>query len=697
MVGAAEVKINSADVYFGTNGLIQLDATTVQQQVSTAKLIFEGDANIKALQNSTPTGIKNNSSLIRNANPNRFAEIDVHLSETGELAKPGHEGKVKGRGYDWNNPISPLILDGDWWFSDATFHSLDTGFSTGDVEHPSFFVNEGALLPGDVGSVGTVAFSDGFTQTQAGLLMLDVQANAAGATLNDKIATTRTDSEVTLNGFLHLEASTNLAPEIGEEIVLIDNGGSDPVSGTFVAMPAGTQLTLNGHLFELSYLGGDGNDVSLTSISLPPGNQPPDALNDAYVIHQGVTLVPEAGSALLDNDTDPDSDPLTVVAINGQTSAVGQTIQIAGGFLTVEADGNFEFVPTAGFIGVTSFTYAASDGTYSDTATVTINVTNVAPVADDEEYSVLHDQPLYVASGDGLLDGDSDANGDIITISAVNGQPFTFGQAISLGSGASLTVYEDGSFDYMPATGFVGQDYFTYTITDVAATDTATVNIDVTNVAPVADDDAYYVVHDQPLYQSAEYGLLNGDTDLDSDTLTVHAVNGDPEAVGESITLASGATLVVYEDGSFDYLPPAGYVGPDSFTYTITDGADFATATVTIQVTNQAPQASDDLYSVVEGDSLYESALYGLLANDLDPDSDLLTVVAVNGVGFEEGYDYITLTLTSGASLTVYSDGSFDYTPAVGFVGPDSFTYTIFDGVEYSTATVFIDVLDDGM
>jgi hypothetical protein len=452
--------------------------------------------------------------------------------------------------------------------------------SVGDLELEIDLTNTGTLAPGGVGTVGTMSFIDGFTQTNSGLLLLDIHDTQD----HDQLGSS---GPISLDGSLQLDADFASPPSLSSEIILIDNDGTDPISGAFVGMVEGTQLTLDGYLFELSYIGGDGNDVSLTAISPPPGNQPPDALNDAYEIHHGDTLVAGAGSELLYNDTDPEFDPLTVVAVNAQTNAVGQAIQITGGSLTVEEDGTFVFVPTPGFIGVSSFTYNVSDGTSSDTATVAIHVTNEAPVA---------------------------------------------------------------------------------------------------------DDDAYYVVHDQPLIQSADYGLLDGDADIDSDILTVYAVNGDPEAVGESITLPSGASLTVDQDGSIMYYPAAGFVGLDSFTYTVTDGADFDTATVTIQVTNQAPTAHNDYYWVLENDFLIESGPTGLLANDVDPDYDPLTVVAVNGVAFEEGFDYILIVLDEGGTLIVYSDGSFDYTPAADFVGVESFTYTIFDGVDYATATVTITV-----
>jgi hypothetical protein len=89
--------------------------------------------------------------------------------------------------------------------------------------------------------------------------------------------------------------------------------------------------------------------------------------------------------------------------------------------------------------------------------------------------------------------------------------------------------------------------------------------------APVAADDAYSVAAGTKL--NASPGVLSNDSDPDGDALTA-AVATSP---------AHGA--VAFEgDGSFTYMPNAGYAGPDSFTYTATDGRLKSTATVSITV-----------------------------------------------------------------------------------------------------------------
>ena len=68
--------------------------------------------------------------------------------------------------------------------------------------------------------------------------------------------------------------------------------------------------------------------------------------------------------------------------------------------------------------------------------------------------------------------------------------------------------------------------------------------------------------------------VLANDTDSDSDALTA--------TVG---SFTAGASVTVNADGSFLYLPPAGFSGNDTFTYIVNDGHGHnVTGTVTIHV-----------------------------------------------------------------------------------------------------------------
>jgi hypothetical protein len=109
-----------------------------------------------------------------------------------------------------------------------------------------------------------------------------------------------------------------------------------------------------------------GQDTTLASIAVTEPNLPPTAADDTYTTAAGTTLtVPEPG--VLANDTDPEDQPLTAVAPSA-TEAAGE--------VELNSDGSFTYTPAAGFSGVDTFTYSASDGTgTSAAATVLITVT----------------------------------------------------------------------------------------------------------------------------------------------------------------------------------------------------------------------------------------------------------------------------------------------------------------------------------
>ena len=182
------------------------------------------------------------------------------------------------------------------------------------------------------------------------------------------------------------------------------------------------------------------------------------------------------------------------------------------------------------------------------------------------------------------------------------------------------------------------------------------------NLVPVAIDDTGAVDN----ASSVTIDVLVNDSDADGDTLTiVSATQG-------------GNGSVVYLAGNITYTPNAGFVGTDSFTYTISDGEETAMATVTVDVTgtpieNTAPVAVNDTGSVDNASSI----TINVLENDSDADGDALTVSNV-GQG------------NNGS--VVYTASSVTYTPNADFVGSDSFVYTITDGTDTATATVSITV-----
>ena len=228
----------------------------------------------------------------------------------------------------------------------------------------------------------------------------------------------------------------------------------------------------------------------------------------------------------------------------------------------------------------------------------------------------------------------------------------------------AVAINPDGSYTYTPAAGYSGADSFTYTVTDAAAqTATATVHLTVSPpAAPVATDDNGTTAFETPLVVAAPGVLAN-------DTGTGLSVTGH--------TSPTHGAVAINPDGSYTYTPAAGYSGADSFTYTVTDAAaQTATATVHLTVSPPAaPVATDD-----NGTTAFETPLVvaapGVLANDTG------TGLSVTGH-----------TSPTHGAVAINPDGSYTYTPAAGYSGADSFTYTVTDAAaQTATATVHLTV-----
>ena len=157
-----------------------------------------------------------------------------------------------------------------------------------------------------------------------------------------------------------------------------------------------------------------------------------------------------------------------------------------------------------------------------------------------------------------------------------------------------------------------------------------------------------------------------------SSTHTVAITSSDPAAV-----LPANAALV---GGAQTFSITLETGGPTTVTATdVTDGTKSPGTSSPIPVTNTAPTAVDDSYSMVQ-DRTLDVAAAGVLANDSDPQGQPITVAAPRPVSGP-----------SHGSLTLRANGSFTYTPDADWSGSDSFTYRATDGFLTSTsATVTI-------
>ena len=503
------------------------------------------------------------------------------------------------------------------------------------------------------GAAGSFSYSvnDGNGGTDSQTVTLNVTPVNDAPVAGDDVYTTNEDAP------LSIPAAAGLL--LGDTDIDGDSlnvsGFTQPANGTVAVAPDGSFLyTPNGNFNgsdSFTYTVSDGNGGSATgtvTIAVAPANDVPVANDDSYNATEDVTLVVPAFLGVGANDSDLDGDTLTFTVNTPPTN----------GAVTLNPDGSFSYTPGPGYSGTDSFTYSASDGNGGTAAaTVTINVigTNDAPVATDDGFVVAEDGVLTIAAP-GLLGNDSDPDGDGISVDNIIAPP----------ANGVLTWNPDGSFSYTPNPNFNGTDSFTYETSDGrGGTDTATVTIGVTpvNDAPVAQNDAAATIEDTP----ALGNVLSNDTDVDGDALNAILVSGPAHG-----------SLTLNPDGSFTYTPAANYNGPDSFTYKANDGqadSNIATVSIAVGAANDAPVAQNDAAAATED----TPASGNVLTNDTDVDGDALNAILVSGPAH--------------GSLTLNADGSFTYTPAANYNGPDSFTYKANDGqADSNVATVSITV-----
>ncbi|MFA9388597.1 MAG: Ig-like domain-containing protein [Prolixibacteraceae bacterium] len=496
------------------------------------------------------------------------------------------------------------------------------------------------------------------------------------------------------------------------------NNGLDSLAAGESVTETFTQTIIDGH---------GGSHTSTLSITINGANQAPVLANDVNSTIQIAVITQADGSgSLLSNDDDIDNNTLTVTQINGIPSSTG-TLTGTHGTLTWLSDGTYVYTPNADMVNLLAgqsvqdiFTYTATDGTVSRTATltITINGSNVAPVLADDTNSTIETEVItYNSAGSSgnIVANDTDANGDALTITQINGIPSSTGTVT--GSYGTLAWLSNGRYTYTPNSSLssltasdVLSEVFTVTVSDgngESGTSKLTITINGRNDLPVLADDTNSTIETTAVNQTDGSGnLLANDTDAEGAVLVVASING----VSNPSTDVTGTygKLNWNSDGTYTYTPNSsmsslavGVSVVEEFTVIVSDGAG-GTATSTLRITingaNAAPLAVNDTNSTIETAVVSNSSSNSsgtLLNNDSDIDGDALTISLMNGNATKS---------TSGTygTLSWNNDGTYTYTPnasmaslAAGQSVQENYTYTVSDG-NGGTATATLTITING-
>ncbi|MFH5947281.1 DUF4082 domain-containing protein, partial [Roseomonas xinghualingensis] len=459
------------------------------------------------------------------------------------------------------------------------------------------------------------------------------------------------------------------------------------------------------------------------------GNQAPVARNDSGLGTAPGVPLHIAATTLLANDSDPNNDPLAISSVGG---AVNGTVAYNAGTQTVT------FTPQAGYTGPASFTYTVTDGrTGTSSASVSVEV--------DPALTTLGlfnpgDAPSVVSTNDSgavelgvrfqsnvagsitgirfykgpsntgthignLWDaaGRSLATATFTAESASGWQQVNFAVPVAITAGTTyvasyhttsgyysstpgyfstahsngpLTAPADGTgggngvYAYGGSSQFPGDSYSaTNYWVDVMLRPNGTQS----NQPPVAVADSGFSTARDTVLQIAASALLGNDSDPNGDTLSITGVSGATNG-----TVAYNSTTQ-----TISFTPTAGYTGPGSFSYTVSDGrGGTATAGVSLTVapaTNQPPVAVADSGFSTARDMALQIAASALLGNDSDPNGDTLSITGVSGA-------------TNGTVAYNSTTQTISFTPTAGYTGPGSFSYTVSDG-RGGTATAGVSLI----
>jgi VCBS repeat-containing protein len=546
------------------------------------------------------------------------AQVDVTVTPVNDIPVAGKDSAVT----DEDQAVDIAVLGND---GDADGDALTiTGAS---AEHGTVTVNGDGTLTykGNPNFHGadtiTYGIDDGHGGIATAIVAVTVNSVNDGPVAKNDAATVDEDTSVTVN------VLRNDSDVDGDQLAIT---GASAGHGTVTVNEDGT-LTYKG---DANY---NGNDTITYSISDGKGGT--SGASVAVTVNS-VNDVPAAkdDSATVDEDTS-----VTVNVLGNDSDADGDTLSVTGasaghGTVTVNEDGSLTYKGDANFNGTDTINYTVSDGkggTASATVAVTVNAVNDAPVATGDVAVTDEDTKVTV----NVLGNDGDVDGDSLTVTAASAAHGT------------VTINGDGTLIYAPTANYNGADTISYSISDgKGGTASASVSVTVNSVndAPVAKNDTATVNEDSVV----RIAVLANDSDVDGDKLSVTGAS------------AEHGTVIVNKSGTIDYMPGTNYNGPDTITYTVSDGnggTSTATVSVTVNPVNDQPTAGGDT-AVTDEDI---PVIINVLANDGDIDGDALSVTGASALH---------------GGVTINGNGSLTYTPSANYNGPDTITYTISDG-----------------
>ncbi len=331
--------------------------------------------------------------------------------------------------------------------------------------------------------------------------------------------------------------------------------------------------------------------------------------------------------------TDPNSTNLTYSASGLPTGASFNT-----------STHTFSWTPTYSQAGSYNVTLAVSDGSLSDSETITITVSNVdrAPVL-----AAISNQTVNEGANLSFSISGSDPDGDPLSYSA-GGLP----------AGATFSATNQ-VFSWTPTYSQAGNYNVTFTVSDGTLSASQTVNIAVLNV------------NRPPVLSPISNQTVNENQAL---TFTISGTDPDGNALTYSASGLPGGASFNSSTRTFSWTPSYSQAGSYNVAFAVSDGTLTASQTVAITVNNVN---RPPVLNSIGNKSVTAGQLLSFVISGSDPDGDALT--------------YSASGLPAGATFNT-STRAFSWTPTFSQAGNYSVTFTVSDGSLTASETITISV-----
>jgi VCBS repeat-containing protein len=442
----------------------------------------------------------------------------------------------------------------------------------------------------------------------------------------------------------------------------------------FISHTGGTQFDGTDTLIHIERLMFSDATIDLTQ------NNAPIAYDDTASTNEDVGTYNSGSASVLDNDFDWEHSSLSVTpgTFNGMF-----------GTLTLNANGTYTYTPYASTQSLAqgqsvqdSFNYTVSDGSLTDTGTLTITIggLNDAPVANTDTASTTENASISI----NVLGNDTDVdNGAVLTVISAS---VPAGQGSVAIVGNQVQFNPGTNFDHL-AQGATQAVVISYTIQDeFGATSSSTVNLTVTgtNDGPVANADSASTSENA----AVTVNVLTNDTDVDDGAVLTVVAASAPAGQGSASVVGN---QVKFDPGTdFDHLAQ-GATANVTVNYTIQDehgASSSSTIAITVTGTNDGPVANADSTFTSEN----ATVTFNVLGNDTDADDGAVLTVTNTSVAAGQGSVAIV-----GNQVQFNPGADFDYL-AVGESTNVAVSYTIQDehgASSSSTLTVTVTGTND--